>query len=122
MYGKHGQGGTQIKMAIYTIPNATEGMDKAIIGIATTVPVFVPMLLVFVWIVVFLGGSNSQRKRNGTSDMPMWSVMASLSVLMISLVLSINESLMQLEILGMVIGLNILCAIWLFFDRKSTEI
>lgn len=122
MYGNYGQGGIQTKMSIYTVPNATAGIDKAIIGIATNVPVFIPMLLVFVWIIVFLGGSNAQRKRGGTSDMPMWSVMASLSVLMISLLLSVQEGLMSLDILGMIVGLNILCGIWLFFDKRGSEV
>ena len=109
-------------MPIYTLPNATGGIDQTLVSVATQIPVFVPMLLVFVWIVVFLGGSNSQKKRTGNSDMPMWSVMASLSVLMISLALSVKEGLMSLDVLGMVVGLNILCALWLFFDRRNTEI
>lgn len=107
---------------IYTVPNATSGMDEALIDVVSGVPSFIPGFLIFVFLVVFLGGMNAQRKRLGTTDMPMWAVMASIATLLISLLLSLKEGLMQIEILGIVIGLTVASGLWLFLDRRSTEV
>jgi len=52
-------------MSMYEMPNITSGMDDAVVGMATTVPIFTPMLLIFVFFTVFIGGFISQKKEMG---------------------------------------------------------
>ena len=56
IFGKLGKEVTQIKMAIYEVPNFTTGVDGVLVEVAETVPIFIPMFLVFVFGIVFIGG------------------------------------------------------------------
>jgi len=109
-------------MSLYEMPNLSSGMDEAIIGTASAVPGFAPMFLLFVFFVVFLGGMGSQKRRIGTADAPMWAVVSSLSVLMISLALSLREGLIQTEVLGVVVAVTLLSGLWLFTSRNKNEV
>ena len=109
-------------MALYDIPNMTDGIDVALIGTATAVPIFIPMFLLFVFGVVFVGGITSQKRRLGTADMPMWATTASLSTLMVSLPLTLAIGLITLDILAVVVVLTIMSGVWLFLDRNRNEV
>lgn len=111
-----------ILMNLYTLPNATSGLDEILTQTVTTVPSFAPLLFVFVWFVVMLGGSGMQSRRLGTADYPMWAMVASLSVFLLALLMSVIEGLIRLEWLVIVIVLTIFSGIWLFLDRKAGEI
>jgi len=108
-------------MSIYTQPNLTGGMDEVLIEVVTTVPSFMIGLLVFVFGFVFISGSATQKKQSGYADMPMWAVMASLSTLMVTLILTIKGGLINLETLGIVVALTIFSALWLFLSRGRGE-
>ena len=120
-FGKLG-GVTQIKMSIYNIPNMTGGIDETLVEIAATVPQLIYGLLIFVFGFVLLSGSSAQRNRVGYSDYPLWVLMASISCLMISLILTLTEGLISLEILGLVTGVTILSGLWFFLSRGRGEI
>jgi len=109
-------------MPIYDTPNLTTGIDEAIVDIVTTVPIFSPMLLVFIFFVVLIGGSTAQRKREGYSDMPMWSALASLSTFLIALAMTIADGVISLLTLSIVITLVIGSGLWLFLDRNRREV
>ena len=109
-------------MALYDIPNMTDGFDNALIDIAGSVSVFTPMFLLFVFGVVFIGGATSQKRRTGTVDMPMWSVIASLSTLMVSLPLTLASGLIQIQVLGILVALVLMGGIWLFLSRNRNEV
>ena len=55
-------------MALYETPNLTGGIDEAIIDIATTVPLFVPMFLMFIFFLVLISGTLKQKRRSGRKD------------------------------------------------------
>lgn len=107
---------------IYNIPNMSTGIDEALIDTATAVPIFIPMMLVFVFGVVVLGGMSSQKKRTGFADMPMWVTIASLSTLMICLPMTLSEGLISVEYLGIVVVITLISGVWLFFDRNRNEV
>jgi len=81
-----------------------------------------PLILMFVFFTVFLGGITRQKIRTGTADYPVWSVIASLSILVIALLFSVAAGFIRLDWLVIVVSLNILSAIWLFLDKRSSEI
>ena len=109
-------------MPLYDTPNLTSGIDDALIDVAIAVPQFIPMFLLFVYSVIFIGGAISQKTRTGFADMPMWVTISSLAVLMITLPMTITAGMLSLTTLSIVVTLTIASGIWLFLDRRSTEI
>lgn len=127
MYGKLG-GEIQIKMKImfldylYNLPNATTGFDDIAVQTISALPSFTPLLMVFVFFVVFLGGISRQKMRSGFADYPMWSVIASMSAFLIALMLSLYEGLIHLDWLVVIVVVTIFSGVWLFLDRKQSEV
>ncbi len=109
-------------MPIYDAPNLTGGMDDAIVDVAQTVPSFVPSLLFFVFFVILLGGAINQKRRMGSSDIPMWATVSSIATLMVTLILTLAEGLVQPIVLPVVVVVTILSGVWLFLDRNRNEI
>ena len=107
-------------MSLYNLTNATTP-DGILIGTAQSVSVFAPMLLVFVWFFVFLGGSKAQSDRQGYSDMPQWALLSSLSIFLMGLMMTITAGLLPLQYLIIIVGLNILCGVWFFLSRGRLE-
>lgn len=105
-------------MAIYTQPNLSSGMDDGLIEIATTSQAFPIGLLLFTFIIVLMGGSSAQNRRTGYADMPFWSLLASISCLLLSLIMSLKSGIITGYTLSVVVAINILTAIW-FFNSKG---
>ena len=80
------------------------------------------MLLLFVFFVVFLGGISRQKARTGTSDYAMWAVVASLSTFMVTLIMTLIEGLIRLDWLVIVVVITIFSVVWLFLDKKQSEV
>lgn len=124
IYGRHGLGGIQTKMAtefLYDLPNSTVGLDQILVETITAVPGVSSLLLTFVYFIVFLGGISRQKARSGIADYPMWSVVASMSIFIIALIMSVIEGLIRLDILAVVIIITIFSVVWLWLDRKQGE-
>jgi len=109
-------------MVLYEPPNLTGGVDQTLIEVATVVPSFIIGLLLFIFGVVFFGGTETQKKRSGYADYPLWSLMASMSILIITLILTINEGIINSLVLGVVVALTILSGLWFFLSRGRGEI
>lgn len=105
----------------YNLPNSTSGIDSTMVELATAVPAFIPLLLVFVYSIILLGGYNAQRRREVNADLQQWNILAGLATLMVALLLSTTKGLMNGTILGVVIAINILNAIWYFFSKGRFE-
>jgi len=116
----HGWGGRLNKMATFEFPNGTTP-DEVLIGVATVVPTFSIMILVFTWMLIFLRGSIMQSKRAGYADMAQWATLASLACVLLSLVMTVKEGLITLPILLIVMGVTTLSAIWFFMSRGRFE-
>jgi hypothetical protein len=108
-------------MTLYNISNNTGGMDNILVDTMTSVGSFIPLLLVFTFFVVFLGGIGRQKARTGTADFPMWAVVASISTLLLSLIMTLVEGLIRLEWLSIIIVVTIFSGVWLFLDKKNGE-
>jgi len=104
---------------IYTLPNSTTGADGILINVVSILPAFTPLILAFVFFFLFLGGSLRQKARNGEADYPLWSVVASIGMLMTSLILSTATGIIQLGWLVIVVVITIFSGVWLFLNRKD---
>lgn len=110
---------------LYNIPNstyATSGIDNVVAQILTEVPALTPMILVFVFFVVLIGGITRQIGRTGTADYPMWTTVAALSSFFVCLLLSVTAGFVQLE--WIIVNLLVLlgAGTWFFLDQKQTEV
>jgi len=106
---------------LYTPPNLTSGVDDALFSIAGSTQAFPIGILLFVFIIVVWGGSTSQKNKIGYADYPMWFLLASLSCLLLSLVMTMRTGLITLSTLGIVIALNILTSFWFFMSKAKGE-
>lgn len=107
---------------LFDFPNATSGMDSITSQIVSAVPGFVPMLLVFIFMAVFIGGIVRQEARKGTADYPMWATVGGISQFMVALLFSVSSGFIQLEWLVISFVVTIFCAVWLFISEKQGEI
>jgi len=107
-------------MATFEFPNGTTP-DEVLIGTATIIPALPIMILFFTWMLIFLRGSIMQSKRSGYADMPQWATLASLSCVLLSLVMTTKAGLITLPILLIVTGVTTLSGIWFFMSRGRFE-
>jgi len=103
---------------IYTLPNSTTA-DSLLTDTISAVPIFTPLVLLFVFMIVFLGGITRQKARTGDADYPMWSVVASIATLLVSLIMSVTSGVIQLDWLVVVVVITIFSGAWLFLDKKD---
>jgi len=108
-------------MTLYNISNNTGGIDSILVDTMASVNAFIPLTLLFTFFVVFLGGVGRQKARTGTADFPMWAVVASISTLILSLIMTLVEGLIRLEWLSIIIVITIFSGVWLFLDKKNGE-
>jgi hypothetical protein len=104
---------------IFTLPNATSGMDAIGIQLVSAVPGFIPMMLLFVFLVVLIGGITRQKARSGTADYPMWFTVGALSSFLVSLLLSVSSGFLRLEWLVISFAFLVVCGIWFFMSEKG---
>ncbi len=124
MVGKLGRG-NQIKMAYkYNFPNisANAQADEILVETTKAVPGLAPGLLFFVFCFVFLSGAIAQKLRLGKVDLPMWSVIASLSTVLTLLPLTLTKGILELEVYAVVIIVTLLSGVWLFLDKGRLEL
>ena len=107
---------------LYTPSLNQTGMDNILIDLVGQVPAFIPLFLLFVFFVVFLGGIKLQKVRTGTADYPAWAVVASIMMFVMSLLLTLVSGLIRLEWLVIVIVVTIFCGVWLFLDKRMGEV
>ena len=107
---------------LYELPSNVSSLDTILVNTFSAAPFLSPLLLLFTFGVVFMGGIARQKQRIGTADYPMWSVVASLATLMIALIMSVSVGFVRLDWLALVVVITIFSAVWLFLDRKASEI
>ncbi len=109
---------------LYNLPNATAGLDEILIqtlNSSDNMFGITPLLLTFVFFVVFLGGMSRQKARSGNADYSMWLVIASISILMLTLIMSMISGFINTGTLAVVIIITIFSGIWLWFDKSRGE-
>lgn len=107
---------------LYSLPNATEGIDAIAIQTINIFPAFVPIMLFFTFLIVFIGGITRQRVRSGSADYSAWAVIGSIATLLPALLFSVSVGFIKLDWLVYVLALNILSAIWFFMSRGESDI
>lgn len=107
---------------LYNLPNNTTNLDQIIVQTATAVPGLAPLLLVFVFFVVLLGGTSLEKLRKGTADYPMWFVIASLSTLMIAVLMTPITGIIKLEWYVIIIVVTIFSGVWFFLSKRFGDL
>lgn len=107
---------------LYDLPNATTGIDDITVQTISAVPSFSTLIILFIMGVVFLGGVSRQATRTGTADYPAWAVISSISGLLGVLILGIYSGLVSLTTTVIVTVITIFSGVWLFLDRRISEV
>ena len=107
---------------LYNLPNSTSGIDTIATQTVSAVPAFAPLLFLFVFGIVFLGGITRQKAKSGTADYPLWATVASLMTLFTALITSITSGIIHLDWLVYIVLITIGSSIWLFLNRKPQEL
>lgn len=106
----------------FNTPNLTNGIDGTLADVSGSVGSFIPMLFLFVYAVVLFGGSAAQYRRTGTSDIPLWSTIAGLSVTSLALFFTLSPGIIGKTTLSVVIVITLLSGLWLFLSKNRNEI
>ena len=107
---------------LYQEVNLTGGLDKAITSTAASVPAFPIMILVFIYLIILIGGSSNQSRKRGNADIPMWATLAGTATTVVALVMNIGvSSLISIGTLAIIISLTIISGFWYFMSRGRYE-
>lgn len=106
----------------YEMPNMSGGFDNTLVELNNEVGVFVPFTLLFVFFLIFLGGITRQKAKSGYADVPLWSTLASMGTLLVTLAMSLADGLINNLTLAVVIVLTILSFIWLALGSTNREV
>jgi hypothetical protein len=106
---------------VYTLPNGTT-LDTIGIQTVTAVPEFTPLLLLFVYFLVMLGGTARQKLSTGSPDFAMWSTIAGVSALIIALIMSTVTGLISLEWLVITFVVTAFSGVWFFISQRQSEV
>jgi len=108
---------------LYELPNSTSGLDSIVLQMTSgSFGWIVPVMLFFVFILVFIGGITRQKIKTGSADYSGWAILASMATLLPALLFSVTAGFIRLDWLIIVVILNIGSAVWFFLDRKITEV
>lgn len=106
---------------LFEIPNITNGPDDLIVGLATEIPIFSVMVLLFVFTTVFLGGMATQGRRSGYVDAPLWATLSFLTIDLIALIMSLTPGIINPVVLAVCFGGTFFSALWLFLSKGRFE-
>jgi len=108
---------------LYDFPNisSSQGYDDLVVNVVTSVPLFVPLLLITIFLLISLAGFRLQSYRRD-EDLPYWLLLGSLGSLISALMLSMKEGLMNGTILGTCFAVTVLTAIWFFLSKGPREV
>lgn len=106
----------------YEFPNITSGIDPLLVNTQQNNPTFIPFFLFFVFAVVLMGGAIAQKRRLGYADFPMWTLLASVSCLLVALPMTLIEGLISPLILGVIVTITLISGVWLFLTKDRGEI
>lgn len=104
---------------LYTFPNSTNGIDGVL---TSSSDVLAPLLLTFVFFLVWLGGIWREYVRLGTADYSFWGILASISTLILALLMSVKEGIISGPTLGTVFAITIFMSVWYFLDRGDVQV
>jgi len=107
---------------LYTLPNNTTNMNQIVVDTISVIPELSPLILFLVFCIVAIGGISRQRWKTGRADSILWLTLASISTLIVTLIMSVVAGVINLLTLSIVISLTILFGVWFFLDRKASEI
>jgi hypothetical protein len=107
----------------YTLPNQinqTGELDSLLYYINLNVPIFTPMLLIFIFFVILLAGYFSQERRTGRAMFSQWFAVASfITTVMAIIFLMIPTPIINLQVVLICVVLSIISFAWATIQSYS---
>ena len=100
---------------MYNITNSTQA-DQILINMSSQIPLMFPMLLFFEFMVIAIGGSFSNQRRIGYTNIPMWSAIAGLVTSTTAFILFMVDGIISIVTLSIVVAVTLGCVSWFFFS------
>lgn len=91
-------------------------LDGALVGMKTALPQFTAYVLLFEFVVIFLGGIYAQNRRIGFSNIPMWGTIAGLITTVSAFLLSAISSSIDLITIIISFSITLVFALWFFLS------
>lgn len=99
--------------------NFTTGIDQMFVYVAGEVSVFVPLLLLTLFLIVFLGGLFAQQRREGSRDSAQWFAIAGFVTSTIALFMLLIEGLTNVFTVSVVVVVAIAGMTWFLFTKDK---
>ncbi len=99
--------------------NFSEGIDKIFVYVAQEIPIFIPMILFALFMIVFISGITLQRRNQGTQDTPMWAAISMYTTSTAALIMTLADGLINLFTLVTTLTIAIAVSIWFFMSKDS---
>ena len=108
-------------MAFETISsrNTSAGIHTLFLYVADIVPIFIPLVLFAIFMITMLATYFSQRRITGRGDFPASFVTGGFLTVIIALVLSMVENLVNTITLSTTIVVVVVGVIWLFISKRG---
>ena len=97
--------------------NFTEGLDQLFFYVASEVPIFIPMILFALFIVIMLGGFFSQQRQGGRGDFLMWGAIAGYITTGAAYILSLISGLISLQTVIIVLVITVVMNAFYLLSR-----
>lgn len=99
--------------------NFTEGIDKLFVYVAQEIPIFIPMVLFALAMIIFVSGITLQRRNEGTQDTAMWAAIAMYITSTAALIMTLSAGLINLFTLVTTLTITIAVSVWFFMSKDS---
>jgi len=103
---------------MYNITNSTD-ITEVIVSIAENVPSLFPMLLLFIYATITLGGAFANQRRVGFTNIPMWLSIGGLVTTTSAFILFIVDGLISLAWVGVFVAVTLFSVLWFFFSGED---
>jgi len=106
---------------LYTFPNMTAGPDNVLIGLSAEIPLIMPIFLLSMYMIIFIGGNISQARLRGYADPALWSLTGLMTVFLMALLMSLTAGIINPIVLSVIVSLLIINGLWFFLSRGRFE-
>ena len=93
------------------------GANEIVSDVVSSVPIFTPMLLFFVFFVSLITMYRKQRESTNFTDIPLLMTISSVITMVVALILSMGTGIIDTLTLSIVIAITLISGMWLLGSR-----
>lgn len=111
-------------MPPYNLPppnltNGSQGIEAILLYEAGQIDIFMPMLLLFIYVVIATGGYMAQDRKEGRGNLAQWCAIAGLITSVASFILFLYNGLVNIETVVIVVVVTIISVVFFMFSARD---